>query len=163
MIGLDGRPRVHSLKDVLIDWLKFRTGTITRRLTYQSERLEFRLDILSGLLKAYSKLDEIIQIIRNENEPKIVLMKKIGLKENQAEAILELKLRQLAKLEEVKIRQEQKDLSKELKSIQAILKSKMRLNRLVRDELLADAEEFGDERCSPMVERETAKSLTQND
>ena len=163
MIGLDGRPRVHSLKDVLIDWLKFRTGTITRRLTYQSERLEFRLDILSGLLKAYSKLDEIIQIIRNENEPKIVLMKKIGLKENQAEAILELKLRQLAKLEEVKIRQEQKDLSKELKSIQAILKSKMRLNRLVRDELLADAEEFGDERCSPMVERETAKSLTQNE
>tara|TARA_Y100001960_G_scaffold293755_1_gene337004 strand:- start:264 stop:1826 length:1563 start_codon:yes stop_codon:yes gene_type:complete len=163
MIGLDGRPRVHNLKDVLIDWLTFRRNTVTRRLTYQTERLEFRLDILSGLLKAYSKLDEIIRVIREEEIPKSVLIKKFRLKENQAEAILEMKLRQLAKLEEVRIRKEQKDLSKELKSIQTVLKSKVRLNELVRNELLADAEEFGDARYSPLVEREAAKSLTQNE
>jgi topoisomerase-4 subunit A len=163
MIGLDGRPRVHNLKDILGDWLTFRQGTVRRRLQYRYNRVATRLSVLDGLLKAYINLDAVIRIIRRENKPKQVLMKRYRLKEEQAEAILELKLRQLGRLEEKSIKEEQKDLAREKSYLQKILKSATHLKRLVRDELLADAEQFGDERRSPLVERETAKALSETD
>ena len=163
MIGLDGRPRVHNLKEVLNDWLKFRQETVRRRLRHRFDRVTARLHLLDGLLKAYLHLDTVIRIIRREDDPKPVLMKRYRLKEDQAEAILELRLRQLAKLEEKNIRGEQKELTKEKADLQKILNSADRLKRLVRDELLADAEEFGDQRRSPLIEREVAKPLSDTD
>ena len=163
MIGLDGRPHVHNLKEVLNDWLKFRQETVRRRLQHRFDRVTARLHILDGLLKAYLHLDTVIRIIRREDDPKPVLMKRYRLKEDQTEAILELRLRQLAKLEEKNIRGEQKELTEEKADLQKILNSAARLKRLVRDELLADAEEFGDQRRSPLIEREVAKPLSDTD
>jgi topoisomerase-4 subunit A len=163
MIGLDGRPHVHNLKEVLNDWLKFRQETVRRRLQHRFDRVIARLHLLDGLLKAYLHLDTVVRIIRREDDPKPVLMKRYRLKEDQAEAILELRLRQLAKLEEKNIRGEQKELTKEKADLQRILNSTARLKRLVRDELLADAEEFGDQRRSPLIEREAAKPLNDTD
>jgi len=159
MIGLDRRPRVYNLKDLLSEWLKFRIETVRRRLQHRFDKVQARLHILDGLLIAYLNLDEVIRIIRREDEPKPVLMKRFKLTEIQAEAILETKLRHLAKLEEMKIRGEQKELNKEQAELEKVLGSRQKLMAKVRDELIEDAEEFGDERRSPIVEREAAKAI----
>jgi len=159
MIGLDGRPRVYSLKDLLGEWLKFRIETVRRRLQHRLDKVQARLHILEGLLVAYLNLDEVIRIIRREEEPKPVLMKRFKLTEIQAEAILETKLRHLAKLEEMKIRGEQQELARERNELEKILRSNQKLRALVRDEIISDAEEFGDRRRSPLIEREAAKAI----
>jgi topoisomerase IV subunit A len=163
VIGLDGRPRVMGLKELLLEWLEFRKTTVTRRLQHRHEKVSARLHILDGLLIAYLNLDEVIRIVRREDEPKPVLMKRFKLSEIQAEAILETKLRHLARLEEMKIRDEQKKLTEERDEIDRILKSKARLTKLVREELLQDAEEYGDARRTKLVEREAAQALTEVD
>ena len=159
VISLDGRPRVMGLKALLLEWLEFRKATVTRRLKYRHEKVSARLHILDGLLIAYLNLDEVIRIVRREDEPKPVLIKRFKLTDEQAEAILEPKLRHLARLEEMKIREEQKKLSEEREEIDRILKSKARLTKLVREELLQDAEEYGDARRTKLVEREAAQAI----
>ena len=161
MIGLDGRPRVYNLKELLKEWIKFRIDTVRRRLTHRLERVTARLHILDGLLVAYLNLDEVIRIIRNEDEPKPKLIKRFKLTETQAEAILETKLRHLAKLEEMKIRGEQDELTRERNHLEKTLKSARLLKQLVRDEIIEDAKEFGDARRSPLVEREAAQQIDQ--
>ncbi len=162
IIGLDGRPRVYDLKTLLEEWLKYRIETVTKRLQFRHDKVVEKLHILDGLLIAFLNIDEVIQIIRNEDHPKPELIARFNLSETQAEAILDLKLRHLAKLEEMKIRAEQSELEKEKKNLDALLKSRTRLKNLVRDELLNDAQEFGDERRSEIVEREAAKIMDQN-
>ena len=159
MIGLDGRPRVYSLKDLLSEWLKFRMVTVRRRLQHRLDKVLARLHILDGLLIAYLNLDEVIRIIRREDEPKPVLMKRFKITEIQADAILETKLRHLAKLEEMKIKGEQKELDRERAELESLLKSAIKLKQKVRDEIIADAEEFGDKRRSPLVERSEARAI----
>ena len=159
VIALDGRPATMDLKALLAQWLKFRTGTVTRRLQFRLDKVLARLHKLEGLLVAYLNIDEVIAIIRSEDKPKPVLMERFGLSDLQAEAILELKLRHLAKLEEMRIRGEQETLEAERADIQKTLKSKARLKRLVRDELLADAETFGDDRRTRIVERASAQAM----
>ena len=159
VIGLDGRPRVMGLKQLLLEWLEFRKATVTRRLKHRHEKVSARLHILDGLLIAYLNLDEVIRIVRREDEPKPVLIKRFKLSDEQAEAILETKLRHLARLEEMKIREEQKKLAEERDEIDRILKSKARLTKLVREELLQDAEEYGDARRTKLVEREAAQAI----
>jgi topoisomerase-4 subunit A len=163
IIGLDGKPRVMGLKALLEEWLKFRIDTVTRRLNWRLEKVLARLHILEGLLAVYLNLDEVIRIIRREDEPKPVLMKRFKLSDIQAEAILETKLRHLAKLEEMKIKGEQKELSDEQEELDKLLKSKARLRKLVRDELLRDAEEFGDDRRSKIVERAAAQAIDETE
>jgi topoisomerase IV subunit A len=159
IIGLDGRPRVMGLKDVLTDWLEFRTTTVTRRLKYRLEKVAKRLHILDGLLIAFLNLDEVIRIIRREDEPKPVLMKRFKLSDEQAEEILNTRLRHLAKLEEMKIREEQKTLSAEREELEALLKSKAKLRKLIAAEIRADAENYGDERRTKIIEREAAQAI----
>jgi topoisomerase-4 subunit A len=159
VIGLDGRPRVLGLKALLTEWLEFRRRTVRRRLEHRLEKVSRRLHILDGLLVAYLNLDEVIRIIRREEEPKPVLIKRFKLSDEQAEAILETKLRHLAKLEEMKIREEQKALAEERAGLEAILASKARLTKLIRSEIEADAEEYGDERRTRIVEREAAQAI----
>jgi topoisomerase-4 subunit A len=159
MIGLDGRPRMFALKDLLLEWLEFRIETVRRRLQHRYDAVNARLHLLDGYLVAYLNVDEVIKIIRREDEPKPVLMKRFKLSELQAEAILELKLRFLNKLEEMQIKGEQAKLQAERTELEKILGSKARLRKQVRDELLKDADEFGDKRRSPIVEREAAKAL----
>src|SRR6202012_1019301 len=161
VIGLDGRPRVMGLKELLLEWLEFRKNTVTRRLKYRLAKLNARLHILDGLLIAYLNLDEVIRIVRTEDQPKPVLIKRFKLSDEQAEAILETKLRHLARLEEMKIREEQKKLADERDEIDRILKSKARLTKLVREDLLEDAEEFGDGRRTKLVEREAAQAIAE--
>src|SRR5580698_1667007 len=161
VIGLDGRPRVMGLKQLLLEWLEFRKATVTRRLKHRHEKVSARLHILDGLLIAYLNLDEVIRIVRREDEPKPVLIKRFKLSDLQAEAILETKLRHLARLEEMKIREEQKTLAEERDEIDRILKSKARLTKLVREELLQDAEEYGDARRTKLVEREAAQAISE--
>ena len=156
VIGLDGRPAVKNLRDMLMEWLEFRLKTVTRRLQFRLDKVEKRLHILDGLLIAFLKIDEVIAIIRKHDEPKPVLMKRFKLSDIQAEAILELKLRHLAKLEEMKIRGEQKDLAKERDFLEKTLGSKARLKKLIREEITADAETYGDKRRSQLVERAAA-------
>ncbi|HEU4530494.1 MAG TPA: DNA topoisomerase IV subunit A [Steroidobacteraceae bacterium] len=163
VIGLDGRPRVVGLKEMLEEWLKFRLDTVTRRLKFRLDKVARRLHILEGLLAIYLNLDEVIRIIRREDEPKPVLMKRFKLSEEQVEAILETKLRHLAKLEEMKIRGEQKELEAERDELEAILKSKARLKKLVREELIADAEQFGDDRRTKIIEREAAQAIDETE
>jgi topoisomerase-4 subunit A len=163
VIGLDGRPRVMGLKQLLLEWLEFRKATVTRRLKHRHEKVSARLHILDGLLIAYLNLDEVIRIVRREDEPKPVLIKRFKLSDIQAEAILETKLRHLARLEEMKIREEQKTLVEERDEIDRILKSKARLTKLVREELLQDAEEYGDARRTKLVEREAAQAISEVD
>jgi topoisomerase IV subunit A len=162
IIGLDGRPRVMDLRALLAEWLEFRLHTVTRRLNYRLDKVEARLHVLDGLLIAYLNIDEVIRIIRSEDEPKPVLMATFGLSDLQAEAILELKLRHLAKLEEMKIRGEQDALATERAALQKILGSKARLRRLVREELEADAEKHGDDRRTRIVERAAAQALDES-
>jgi topoisomerase-4 subunit A len=159
MIGLAGRPRVYNLKELLTEWLQFRTETVRRRLQFRLDRVLARLHILDGMLIAYLNLDEVIRIIRTEDEPKPKLMKRFKLTEIQADYILDTRLRHLAKLEEMKIKGEQKELAKERDELEKILGSRTRLRNKVRDELIADAELFGDARRSPIVEREAARAI----
>lgn len=159
MIGLDGKPRVKDLKSLLSEWLEFRLDTVRKRLSHRLEKVVSRLHILDGLLIAFLNIDEVIHIIRYEDDPKAKLMKKFGLTESQTDAILDLKLRHLAKLEEEKIRGEQKDLSDEREQIEKILNSDERLKTLVKKELERDAKTYGDKRRSPIVVREQAKVM----
>ncbi|RKZ50601.1 MAG: DNA topoisomerase IV subunit A [Candidatus Parabeggiatoa sp. nov. 3] len=159
MIGLDGRPQVKNLKTLLSEWLDYRLQTVRCRLQYRLDKVTKRLHILEGLLIAYLNIDEIIAIIRDEDKPKPVLMKTFDLSEVQTDAILELKLRQLAKLEEIKIRGEQKELSKEHDTLDEILKSEKKLNNLIIKEIKADAKQYSDPRRSPLVEREQAQAF----
>jgi topoisomerase-4 subunit A len=163
IIGLDGRPKVMGLKVLLEEWLTYRISTVTKRLQWRLDKVQARLHILEGLLAAYLNLDEVIRIIRREDEPKPVLMKRFKLSEIQAEAILDTKLRHLAKLEEMKIRGEQKELADEQEDLEKILKSKAKLRKLVRDELEADAKEFGDDRRSRIVERAAAQAINETE
>ena len=163
LIGLDGRPQVKSLPELIREWLAFRTETVRRRLRHRLEKVEKRLHILEGLLVAYLNIDEVIAIIRNEDHPKPVLMERFGITDIQAEAILELKLRHLARLEEIKIRGEQDKLAEERDQLEATLNSERRLRSLVRKEIKEDAKTYGDDRRSPIVEREGAHALTEAD
>ena len=159
MIGMDGRPQVKGLREILVEWLAFRTETVRRRLQHRLDKVLARLHILEGLLIAYLNIDEVIAIIRNEEYPKPVLMERFGLTDIQAEAILELKLRHLAKLEEMKIRGEQDALEKERAALEKTLGSPLLLNRLIRKEIERDAEQYGDDRRSPIVARVAAQAL----
>jgi topoisomerase-4 subunit A len=163
IIGINGKPQVLNLRDLLSQWLQFRLETVTRRLNYRLDQVVDRLHILEGLLIAYLNIDEVIYIIRHEDKPKPVLMKRFDLTGTQAEAILELKLRHLAKLEEMKIRDEQDALADERDGLEKILGSKARMKTLIKKELLADAEAFGDDRRSILVERGAAQALRQED
>lgn len=162
MIGIDGRPQVKSLDHILREWLEFRTTTVTRRLQHRLDKILARLHILDGLLIAYLNIDEVIHIIRTEDEPKQEMIKRFGLSEIQAEAILEIRLRQLAKLEEIKIRGEQDELSAERDRIEKTLGSKARLRTLIKKEILADADQFGDDRRTRLIVREEAQAFNEN-
>ena len=159
IIGLDGRPKVMGLREILSGWLEFRIATVTRRLQHRFDKVTRRLHILEGLIAVYLNLDEVIKIIRREDEPKPVLMKRFKLSEEQAEFILETKLRHLAKLEEMKIREEQKELAEERDELEALLKSKAKLRKLVGQEITADAEKYGDDRRTKIIEREAAVAI----
>jgi topoisomerase IV subunit A len=159
IIGLDGKPRVKSLLEILQEWLEFRRKTVTRRLEARLEKVTMRLHILDGLLITFLNIDEVIKIIRSEDEPKPILMKKFTLSEQQAEAILELKLRHLAKLEEVKIKTEQNELNTEQLSLEEILNFPAKLKSLIKKELKEDIKKYGDARRSPLVVRKEAKVL----
>ena len=161
MIGIDGRPAVKSLDRILKEWLKFRTDTVRRRLEYRLDRVERRLHILEGYLVAFLNIDEVIHIIRTEDKPKPALMKRFGITDAQAEAILELKLRNLVKLEEMKIRGEQDELNQERDQLRKTLGSAARLKTLIKKELTAVAEKYGDARRSPLVERAEAKAFSE--
>jgi len=162
MIGLDGRPQVKDLKRILTEWLSFRTSTVTRRLEHRLAKVDRRLHLLEGLHTAYLNLDEVIRIVRSEDEPKPVLMARFRLSEEQTDYILETRLRQLARLEEMKINTERDQLEEERARINVLLKSPAKLKGLIKDELRADAEKFGDARRSPLVEREVAHALDES-
>jgi topoisomerase-4 subunit A len=159
IVALDGRPRTFNLVGLLTEWVKFRKETVKRRLRHRLQIVLDRLHILDGLLIAYLSIDAVIKIIRTEDEPKPVLMKKFKLSDIQAEAILNLRLRNLAKLEEFKIKGEQEELNEERKTLEQTLKSAARLKTLIKNEILADAESYGDDRRTEIVEREAAQAL----
>tara|TARA_R110000868_G_scaffold158036_4_gene385887 strand:+ start:52499 stop:54742 length:2244 start_codon:yes stop_codon:yes gene_type:complete len=159
IIGLDGRPQVKGLLPLLKEWLEFRTITVTKRLEFRLDKVTKRLHILDGLMIAYLNIDEIIHIIRTEEKPKEKLMKKFKLSDEQAEAILELKLRHLAKLEEFKIKGEQDELEKEKADIEKTLSSKARMKTLIKKEIKEAVDEFGDKRRSPLVKREESAAI----
>ncbi|MFN7521365.1 MAG: DNA topoisomerase IV subunit A [Lysobacteraceae bacterium] len=163
IIGLDGRPQVRGLRSIIGEWLQFRTDTLKRRLKHRLDKVERRLHLLEGLLIAFLNLDEVIRIIRTEDEPKAVLIARFGLSEEQAEYILETKLKQLARLEEMKIRGEQDELAKEREKLVATLESNAKLKKLLKDELLADAKKFGDARRSPLVARQAAQAIDETE
>lgn len=160
MIGLDGRPKVKGLMTILNEWITYRFETVTRRLTYRLEKVTERLEILDGLLIAYLNIDEVIKIVRKEEKPKEALMKRFKLTEIQAEAILELKLRQLAKLEEIKIKTEQNELAIERDSLSSILGSRAKMTTLIRKELETLKARFGDARRCACLVRAQAQALT---
>ena len=163
IIGNNGKPQVLDLRNLLKQWLTFRLDTVTRRLEFRLDQVVDRLHILEGLLIAFLNIDEVIHIIRTEDKPKPVLMSHFEITGTQAEAILDLKLRNLARLEEMKIRGEQAELEEEREGLETILGSKQRLKTLVKKELLTDAEKYGDERRSKLNEREAAQALKQED
>ena len=163
VIGLDGKPSVKDLRTLLTEWLQYRVGTVRRRLQFRLDKVEHRLHLLEGRLIAFLNLDEVIRIIRTEDSPKPVLMERFGLTEIQAEYILETRLRQLARLEEMQIRGEQEELAKERDKLLALLGSETKLKKLVRQEILADAEKYGDDRRSPIVARAEAKELSETE
>ena len=162
MIGLDGRPQVKTLKQILEEWLRFRADTVTKRLQHRLEKVERRLHLLEGLRIAFLNLDEVIRIVRHEDEPKPALIKRFKLSEEQADYILETKLRQLARLEEMKLNAERDALEEERAKIEVTLGSKARLKTLIKQELKADAEKYGDARRSPLVERAAAQALDES-
>ncbi|NOR71453.1 MAG: DNA topoisomerase IV subunit A, partial [Methylomarinum sp.] len=159
MIGLNGKPVVKNLREILVEWLEFRTETVRRRLQHRLDKVLARLHILDGLLIAYLNIDEVIAIIREHDKPKPVLMERFGISDIQAEAVLELKLRHLAKLEEMQIRGEQDELEQERQALEKTLGSKRLLNRLIKKELERDAEKYGDDRRSPLVTRDVSQAL----
>lgn len=163
MIGMDGRPQVKDLRTILVEWLSYRKDVVTRRLQYRLDKVLARLHILEGLLVAFLNIDEVIEIIRTYDQPKPELMARFGLTDKQAEAILELKLRHLAKLEEMKIRGEQSELEAERDKLQTLLGSDRRLKTLIKKEILDAAEKYGDDRRSPLVERGEAKALSEKE
>lgn len=163
LIGNDGRPAVKSLDTILREWLAFRTETVTRRLQYRLEKVLARLHLLEGYLVAYLNIDEVIHIIRTEDKPKAVLLERFGLSDAQAEAVLELKLRNLAKLEEMKIKGEQDELNLEREQLELTLGSTARMRTLIKKELLAIADRFGDDRSSPLVQRAEAKAFSEKE
>lgn len=163
VIGLDGKPSVKDLRTLLTEWLVYRVGTVRRRLQFRLDKVEKRLHLLEGLLTAFLNLDEVIHIIRTEDQPKPVLMERFGLTEIQADYILDTRLRQLARLEEMKIRGEQDELAKERAKLLALLGSETKLKKLVRQEILDDAEKYGDDRRSPIVARAEAKALSETE
>ena len=162
IIGLNGRPQVKDLKGILKEWLEYRTETVRRRLQYRLDKVLAQIHVLEGLMIAYLNIDEVIKIIREEDNPKAVLMKRFKLSDIQADAVLDLKLRKLAKLEEIKIKGELDELSAERKELDKTLGSAQRLKTLVRKEIEADAEAFGDDRKSPLKEGVEAKAIDQN-
>ncbi len=163
MIGLDGKPAVKNLHTILTEWLSFRRTTVTRRLNYRLDKILNRLHILDGLMIAFLNIDEVIEIIRNEDDPKAELMARFQLSEVQAEAILNLRLRHLAKLEEHELRAEQQQLAEERDQLQLILGSERRLNSLIKKEIQQDAKNFASPRRSPLVERSEAKAIAESD
>ncbi|WP_288390078.1 DNA topoisomerase IV subunit A [uncultured Acinetobacter sp.] len=163
MIGADGRPQVKSIRRILLEWIDIRKATVTRRLQYHLNKIEKRLHILAGLLIAYLDIDTVIKIIREEDQPKPVLMQHFNIDEIQAEAILELKLRHLAKLEEVEIRREQDELAARAAIIREQLENPESLKTLIINELKEDAKKFGDDRRAPIVEREEAVQIKEHD
>lgn len=163
MIGVDGRPQVKNLRQILVEWLSWRTDIVTRRLNHRLEKVNDRLHILAGLMIAYLNIDEVIEIIRTEDEPKTVMMERFNITDIQANAILDLKLRHLAKLEEFKIRSEQDELEAERQQLEAILGSDEKMRNLIKEEIQQAAEEHGDERRSPIVEREEAQAFSEKD
>jgi topoisomerase-4 subunit A len=163
MIGIDKRPQVKDILSLLKEWLQFRTETVRRRLQYRLDKIVDRMHILEGLLVAFLNIDEVIKIVRKEDKPKPALIKKFKISDRQAEAILELKLRQLAKLEEIKIVAEQKELAAERKGLEQLLNSAARLKTFIKGEIKADAEKFGDDRRTPLVVREEAKAFAQTE
>jgi len=163
MIGNNKRPQVKDIATLLKEWIQFRTTTVRRRLQYRLDKILDRLHLLDGLLIAYLNIDEVIKIVRKEEKPKPALVKKFKISERQAEAILELKLRQLAKLEEIKIEAEQKELNAERKALEQLLNSATRLKTFIKKEIQADAERFSDERRTPIVKREEAKAYSETE
>jgi topoisomerase IV subunit A len=163
MIGADGRPQVKSIRRILLEWIEIRKTTVTRRLQYHLNKIEKRLHILVGLIVAYLNIDEVIQIIREEDQPKPVLMMRFNIDEVQAEAILELKLRHLAKLEEMEMRREQEELEARAAIIREQLANPESLKSLIIDELKDDAKKFGDDRRSPIVQRAEATAINEQD
>jgi len=163
MIGLDNRPAVKNLLVILSEWLEYRRETVRRRLQYRLDKVLARLHILDGLLVAYLNIDEVIEIIRGFDNPKAELMSRFSLSDTQAHSILEIKLRQLAKLEEIKIRAEQDELRIEQEYLEKILNSKARMSTLMKKEILEAAELYGDDRRSQLVERSESKALTEKD
>ena len=161
VIGIDGRPGVKSLATILLEWLEFRRTTVRRRLEHRLEKVLKRLHILEGYLVAYLNIDEVIRIVREEDEPRPALMARFQLTELQADAILDLKLRNLAKLEEMKIRGEQNELAEERDDLEKTLGSDARLKTLIKKELESVANDHGDDRRSPIVEREEAKAFSE--
>ncbi|MBD3618237.1 MAG: DNA topoisomerase IV subunit A [Chromatiales bacterium] len=162
MIGINGRPAVKDLRTLLKEWLSFRLQTVRRRLEYRLDKVNDRLHLLEGLLIAFLNIDEVIHIIRTEDEPKAVLMERFGLTATQADYVLDTKLRQLARLEEMKIRAEQEELAKERDWLEKTLGSEARMKTLIKKELAEDAEKYGDARRSPIVAREAAQALDES-
>jgi len=163
MIGTNGRPQVKNLKHILQEWIQFRIDTVRRRLQWRLDKVDKRLHILQGLLIAFLNLDEVIRIVRYEDDPKAELINTFSISELQAEAILETKLRNLAKLEEMKIRAEQDELALEKKGLEKILGSERRMKTLIKNEIIEDAETYGDDRRSPIVSRDAAKAMDESD
>ncbi|PCI41771.1 MAG: DNA topoisomerase IV subunit A [Moraxellaceae bacterium] len=163
VIGLNGRPQVKSLPTILGEWLEYRTSTVTRRLQCRLDKVLARLHLLEGFLLAFLNIDEVIAIIRSEDKPKPVLRERFGLSDLQAEAVLDLKLRHLAKLEEMKIRSEQEELEKERQYLEKTLGSKARLKKLIIKEIKDDAKLYGDDRRSPIVTRGEARAISEED
>ena len=161
VIGLDGRPQVKDLRTMLSEWLQYRITTVRRRLQYRLDKVDKRLHLLEGLLVAFLNMDEVIHIIRTEEHPRQALMARFDLTEVQADYILETRLRQLARLEEMKIRGEQDELLRERDTLMGYLGSETQLKGLVREEIIADADFYGDDRRSPLVERAEAKALSE--
>ncbi len=163
VIGLDGKPRVKGLLAILQEWLRYRAATVKRRLQYRLDKVLERIHVLEGFIIAYLNIDEVIAIIREDDNPKQGLINRFKLSERQAEAILDMKLRHLAKLEEIKLRGELAELQEERASLQAILSSEKRLKSLIKDEITADRNQFGDARRSPLIERQDAQALKEED
>lgn len=163
MIGLNGRPQVKGLLEILTEWLEYRMATVKRRLKYRLESIQTRLHILAALIIVYLNLDEVIRIIRKEDQPKPILIKRFKLTEDQADAILDTRLRHLAKLEEMQIKREQQTLKKEGEEIEKTLRSSAKLKKLIREELMADGEKFGDVRRSPIVVRKEAQAMKETE
>ena len=160
VIGLERKPQVKGLKEILSDWLAFRSQTVTRRLNHRLEIIVDRLHVVEGLLIVYLNIDQVIKIIRQSDDPKSALMETYSLTERQAEAILSLRLRQLARIEEIKLKKEQKELSDEQKQIELILGSPTRMKNLIKKELLSDAKQYGDERRTMIAQRQEARAIS---